>query len=176
MNIRAMLLIGLAFAVAACGADEPETQADSAAETAEAEPATADETTEPADTATVDQPPPPAPETMSVSESDAAAEAPAYDRLYTVQIAAFVDPDTAQSLARAMERRNLSVFITQAEVEGRTFNRVRIGASPNLSEARELGRWITRQFEWPVWVAPVEDMAVVPAGAVESTRSFLRRS
>ncbi|HEX7051699.1 MAG TPA: SPOR domain-containing protein [Longimicrobiales bacterium] len=93
--------------------------------------------------------------------------------LYTVQVAAWPFPDSAQVWQARLRQRGLPVWTVQAQVHGRTFHRLRVGAHPSLSAARELGRRITREYHWPVWVAPVEQRAAVPADAVEATRALL---
>lgn len=110
----------------------------------------------------------------------AAAPAPARTRgrLYTVQVGAFVDAKsvTDAGLVERIRRLSVPVWVSRAEVKGRTFTRVRVGALPSVAEAEEFGRFLTRQFKWPVWIAPVEATDAVPADAVPATRAFLGRS
>lgn len=179
MNARWMLTIGLVVALAACGSDTQPPEGEAAAEEEQAAAAA----TEPAQ----DEMPeaePPAPETMSVrteepEETEEPAEpeppAPRYDRLYTVQIAAYLDEAGANRLADRLRDRGLPIWVTNATVGDQGWTRVRIGASPSLTETRELGAWITRQFDSPVWVAPVDQTTEpVPGDAVEQTRAFLQ--
>ncbi len=94
-------------------------------------------------------------------------------RLYTVQVAAFDTPDEARLWADRLSQRGYPAWTTRAVVNGRTFHRLRIGASPSVSETRGLGERITREFRWPFWIAPVEDAVAVPADAVSRTHSLV---
>ncbi|MFW6078254.1 MAG: SPOR domain-containing protein [Gemmatimonadota bacterium] len=186
---RWWLAVGMVGAVAACGADSDEQQA--------ADPGAADATADtarptPEETAEA-EPPPPAPETMAVrtgadDTAAAAAErtaeeetaepdepaAPRYDRLFTVQIAAYLDSADAERLAGLLRARGLPLWTTRTTVDGTEWTRVRVGALPGLREARELGSWITREYDSPVWVAPVDQATEpVPTDAVERTRELL---
>lgn len=107
-------------------------------------------------------------------DADTAAASERYEQLYTVQVAALVEPDSARALADEMRGRELPVFTSETREGGRVVHRVRVGATPSLAEARILGRWLTREFDWPVWVAALEDPGQVSSAAVEATRRFLR--
>ncbi len=101
-------------------------------------------------------------------------EAVSPERLYTVQVASFLEADSARRWADRLSRAGYPTWITQATVGGRTFHRLRIGASPSLAEARGLGDRIRQQLKWPIWIAPVEDNAAVPADAVTRTNRMMR--
>lgn len=181
MNARAMLTVGVVWGAAACGADAPEAEPGEATIDQQAMDAAAEAARPTPEEEAAAAPLPPAPETMAVRTEEAAPveaapEPTRYDRLYTVQVAAYLDRAEAEELAGLLRGRGLPIWVTQATVGGRSWTRVRIGASPNLGETRDLGSWITRAYDSAVWVAPV-DQAVesVPTGAVEQTRDFLSR-
>ncbi len=97
-------------------------------------------------------------------------------RLYTVQVAAFLSPDSARKWSGRLASQGLPVWTTVHEVRGRMFHRVRVGAVPRVSEARRLGEILRQRYEWPTWVAPVTPTEPIPDGAVQATRDLIRRS
>lgn len=96
------------------------------------------------------------------------------ERLYTVQVAAFTDPTSASEWTGRLRRQGLPVWTAMAELGGRTFYRVRVGAVPELEEARRLGTLLSRRYEWPVWVAPLTPSDRIPENAVRDTRRVLQ--
>src|SRR5690625_2491270 len=72
------------------------------------------------------------------------------ERLYTVQIAAYLSPDSARSLAGRLEARGLPVWTMEVRVGDETYHRIRVGAHPRLGEARKLGQELSRQFRQDV--------------------------
>lgn len=94
-------------------------------------------------------------------------------RLYTVQVAAFIDAGSAREWEGRLRRQGLPVWTSVAEVGGRTFHRLRVGAAPSVSEAQRLGALLTERYEWPVWVAPLTPAERVPQDAVDQTRRVL---
>lgn len=153
------------FALAACGAGDrpPETKAPVATSPVQAAP------TQPA-------PAPTAP--VAVEEPVAAPPSTVQptERLYTVQIAAYVTADSAQALAAKLSQRGLPVWTMEVRVGQRTYHRIRVGAHPRLADMRRLGREIATQYRQEVWVAPIDMAAQIPAGAVEATRALLQAS
>lgn len=95
------------------------------------------------------------------------------ERLYTVQIAAFTEPSSAEELEQRLRSEGLPVWTSVTEHGGRTYYRLRVGVVPTVSDARRLGSMITQRYEWPVWVAPLTPADRLPAGAVEATRRLL---
>lgn len=103
-----------------------------------------------------------------------AADAPAGDeRLYTVQVAAFTDPSTAEDLEERLRDDGMPVWTSVAEQGGRTFYRLRVGVVPTVSDARRLGSIVTERYHWPVWVTPLTPADRLPANAIEGTRRVL---
>ena len=94
-------------------------------------------------------------------------------RLYTVQVAAFTSPDSAQKWTRRLGSLDLPVWMSMTELGGATYYRVRVGAVASVTDARRLGAVISRRFEWPVWVAPVTPSDRMPDDAVADTRRLL---
>lgn len=108
------------------------------------------------------------------SRRDEAADAPSDDeRLYTVQIAAFTDPASAEELEEQLRSEGMPVWTSVTEQGGRTFYRLRVGVVPTVSDARRLGSILTERYDWPVWVAPLTPADRLPANAIESTRRVL---
>lgn len=94
-------------------------------------------------------------------------------RLYTIQVGAFLTEASARSVAEQLERAGMPTWTVSVTVRGRTFHRVRVGASPSYTEARALGERIRREHRRPVWVAPVEDPAALPQNAVARTHALV---
>lgn len=95
-------------------------------------------------------------------------------RLYTVQVGAFLEQETAQVWQERLASQGLPVWISIAELGGQTFYRLRVGAVPTVAEARRLGTRLTGRYDWPVWVAPLTPADRMPQGAVEETRRILQ--
>lgn len=112
----------------------------------------------------------------SASASSAAAAADDAPSLYTVQIASYEAERAGQAwqLAEQMYRERLPAWVSRAEVEGRTYHRVRVGALPSRAEAGRLARELRATAGAGVWVTPVEQHQAVPSNAVVATRAFLR--
>lgn len=97
------------------------------------------------------------------------------ERLYTVQIAAYLSADSAQNLADRLTTRGLPVWTMEVRHGNQTYHRIRVGAHPGLREMRTLGQQISAQYKQNVWVAPVDMSAQIPATAVAETRALLAR-
>lgn len=95
------------------------------------------------------------------------------ERLYTVQVAAFTEPSSADELEDRLRTAGLPVWTSVTEHGGRTFYRLRVGVVPTIADARRLGSIITQRYQWPVWVAPLTPVDRLPANAVEETRRLL---
>lgn len=163
MRLRFALVFGLALALAACGEDEPPPPQQTAAQ----RPAPP-----PADTQQQMAQPEPEPEPEPMPEP----ATPVRGRLYTVQVAAFLSPDSARKWSGRLASQGLPVWTTIHEVQGRMFHRVRVGAVPTVGEARQLGEILKQRYEWPTWVAPVTPAEPVPDGAVEATQDLIRNA
>jgi cell division septation protein DedD len=94
-------------------------------------------------------------------------------KLYTVQIAAFVNADSARTWAGRLSSQGLPVWTTAFQLHGRTFHRVRIGAVLSVAEARKLGEMLEKRYSWSFWIAPITEADSVPDGAVQATRRIL---
>lgn len=153
-------ILTLTLVLAACGAGEQPSQSDAAASESAAPPRP-------------QAAPQPSPAPATEPEAPAAASVPTVRRLYTVQVAAFLSADSARLWSERLSERGLPVWVTEAQVGGRSYHRLRVGAHPDLAEVRKLARRIGREYKWPVWVAPVENTTMVPADAVAETRALL---
>lgn len=157
--LTAFLLTAL---LAACGGDEPEPAQQQAPEQQQPE--------QPATPAQQPQPAPQQPE----PEPEPPAQ-PAMDQdLYTVQVAAFTDPETAREWAARLRAQQVPVWTSVAQVGGRTFHRLRIGALPSLDETYRLGEMVRERYDWPYWVAPLTAADRLPVNTVQNTRQMLR--
>lgn len=106
------------------------------------------------------------------AESGSGAAA-AGERLYTIQVAAFLEPATAEEWAGRLRSQGLPVWTSITEYQGRTFHRLRVGVVGAFSDARRLGAMVAERYEWPVWVAPVTPADPVPDDAVAATQRVL---
>jgi cell division protein FtsN len=93
--------------------------------------------------------------------------------LYTVQMGAFLNPDSAVVQRDRLANLGLPAWTVNQEVEGRQFRRVRIGAASTGSEARSLGEILTERYGWSIWVVLVTSTESVPDGALEATRDLI---
>lgn len=106
-------------------------------------------------------------------EDQASAVAAEGERLYTVQVAAFLESRLAIDWTERLRSGGMPAWTSVAEVGGRTFHRVRVGAVPTVEEARRLGSRIMGRYEWPVWVTSLTPADRPPEGAVQETRRLL---
>ena len=180
MRIPITLALALTLAVAACGDDEPDTPP--AARPTPQRPVVdttiGDTVATPDDSAAAPGDTAATPGTDSArsprpAAPDAGAAAEGGPRLYTVQVGAFVESETARSWERRLADQGLPAWVSIAELRGATYYRLRVGAVGTVAEARRLGRMITDRFEWPVWVAPLSPADRPPEGAVERSRRLL---
>ena len=161
--MRLLTALTLTALLAGCGGDEPEPaptqQPDESAQPPAAVPAA----------------PRPEPDTAAEPESGPEPGTRVGDqRLYTVQVAAFVNAVTAREWTERLQDQRIPVWTSTARVDGRMFHRLRLGALPELSEARRLADMIRARHHWPVWVAPLDPSDRLPLNAVQRTREALR--
>jgi cell division septation protein DedD len=153
MHWRLIPIFGLALAVAACGSDDEPIQEQQPQEQ-------------------VQPPPPPVAQATPAPEPEPEPE-PISGPLYTIQMGAFLNPDSAVVQRDRLANLGLPAWTADQEVEGRQFSRVRIGAASTGSEARRLGEILTERYGWSFWVALVTSTGSVPDGAVEATRDLI---
>ena len=151
MHWRLIPIFGLALAVAACGGDDEPIQEQQPQEQVQPPPSPAAQAT-----------PAPEPEPEPISGP-----------LYTVQMGAFLNPDSAVVQRDRLANLGLPAWTADQEVEGRQFRRVRIGAASTGSEAGRLGEILRERYGWSIWVALVTSTGSVPDGAVEATRDLI---
>ena len=114
--------------------------------------------------------PPPSPVAQATPEPE---PEPISGPLYTLQMGAFLNPDSAVVQRDRLANLGLPAWTVNQEVEGRQFRRVRIGAASTGSEARSLGEILTERYGWSIWVALVTSTESVPDGALEATRDLI---
>ena len=166
-----LIVLALALAAAACGGDEAEQEPPRTMPPIAESDLTPPDTAA-ADTAVIDTVAGPADrvEGDGTESPSAAARGP---RLYTVQVAAFLDRQSAQEWTRRLRSEGFPVWNYLAEVAGEPYYRVRVGALPTVAEAMQLGALITDRYEWPVWVAPLTPTDPAPENAVADSRRIL---
>ena len=159
MHWRFILIFGLALAVVACGDDDEQIQEQQPQEQ-------------------VQRPPPPAaqataePEPEPVPEPEVEPE-PMSDPLYTVQVGAFLNADSAVVQRERLASEGLPTWTEDQTVGGRMFHRVRVGAVRTGAEGRRLSEILTQRYALPIWVALVVTVERIPAGALEATQDVL---
>lgn len=114
-----------------------------------------------------------APPTDSADEAETATSASRSRILFTVQVGAFVRDGNARDLRRRLAEAGLPVWDPAAEVEGRGFERIRVGATATVGEARRLVDLLADRVAADPWIAPVAPEDELPAGLVDSTRRLL---
>ena len=149
MRCRFILISGLAVALVTCGGDDEPVE-------------------EPQPQEQVQRAPPPTTQPEPEPEPE-----PLSGRFFTVQVGAFLNPDSAHGLRDRLADQGLPVWATDQEVEGRLFHRVRVGAVSTGTEARRLGEILAESYGVPIWLALVISLESVPAGAVEATREVI---
>jgi len=149
MHWRLIPIFGLVLTVVACGGDDEPIQEQQPQEQVQ---------------------PPPSPVAQATPEPE---PEPISGPLYTVQMGAFLNPDSAVVQRDRLANLGLPAWTVDQEVEGRQFRRVRIGAASTGSEARSLGEILTERYGWSIWVALVTSTESVPDGALEATRDLI---
>lgn len=161
---RITLVLTITLALSACDTGEqPQTSGDDASV---------------APSATGEQPaanqPDPSPTAAERGPAEPASTAALPDGpLYTVQIASYEESGEASQLQSFLTQQGMPVWTTIAEVNGRTYHRVRIGALQDLDAMRRLGRDLASRYNADVWIAPVEARDAVPADAIDATRALV---
>ena len=149
MHWRLIPILGLILTVVACGGDDEPIQEQQPQEQVQ---------------------PPPSPVAQATPEPE---PEPISGPLYTVQMGAFLNPDSAVVQRDRLANLGLPAWTVNQEVEGRQFRRVRIGAASTGSEARSLGEILTERYGWSIWVALVTSTESVPDGALEATQDLI---
>lgn len=161
MNVRSLVTSTLALAVLSACAGEPEEaelQAPPAADPppAEREPATP-----------VGETPPPAAAAERGGMVDAASLGA---RVYTVQVGAFAREANATRLEARLQDGGFPVWRSTTDLDGRTLERVRVGATTTPAASRGLAALLEERLGLPYWVAPVSPETRLPADILEETQ------
>lgn len=157
-------LIVVAALILACGGDEPQVESPATSSAALAEPPRTVQQEMLVEPVTLAPEEVPVPTTPTVRASGT---------LYTVQVASFQDAAMARAWRERLEKAGYPVWSMQAVVDGKIYHRLRVGAHPRLSETRSLGERIRRELKWPVWIAPVESGATIPAEVLDQTAQMV---
>jgi cell division septation protein DedD len=95
------------------------------------------------------------------------------EQLFTVQIGAFREHETARRWAQRLEGQGFPVWTSVLEQRGETLYRVRVGALQTVEEANRLAAMLTRRYGGGVWVARMAPTDRAPEDALEQTRRVL---
>jgi cell division septation protein DedD len=90
---------------------------------------------------------------VSASAQDAlAALAPPPGRGYTVQVAAYANPSEALALIRNLRGKGIDAFHQSADVQGKTWHRVRVGMHGSKSAAEDSAKALQSRVPFPPYV------------------------
>ena len=149
--------------VAACGGGDEELQ-DTARPTPPAAQQGASTTPAPAPA----RPAAPAPDPNAL----AAAELSAATGLRTVQVASFLNAETAQKQAAWLTRAGVPAWTTTAMVGDQQFTRVRIGVATTGADARAIAERVRGEYQWPAWITMVEDRSGLTGNTLVTSRNW----
>jgi cell division septation protein DedD len=71
---------------------------------------------------------------------------------YTIQVAAGSKVENANYLRKKFANRGYEAFISQADVNGQLFYRVRIGSFESVGEARQVARELEDKYSVDYWI------------------------
>jgi cell division septation protein DedD len=165
MRIRALTFLA-AMALAGCG-DDSQAAPNAAADGPPDGPLAANSTEVDAVTSG------PVPEMTPDSTALAAGEGDG--RLYTVQVAAFLDKASAREWEARLTGQGVPAWVATARIHGRTFHRLRVGVAPTLDAASRVGALLRRRYGWPVWVVPLTAADRLPPDVIRATRPLIQR-
>lgn len=94
-------------------------------------------------------------------------------RYLTVQIGAYRTMADAQRAIELVRNAGIPTWISQAQVRGKTYYRVRMGAFQHYTDAVQLTRRIRANYGIEPWIARIETTDPVPDNVVETTRASL---
>ena len=156
-SISIFLILLAAFLITGCSKDEQVAELEKQIQESESEDLLQDTTTDAAET---EQPTVPETKTYTKTPETAPREekAPTYmpkhtgSGQYTIQIAAGSNPEWVKIMADKYIRRGYEAFITETDVDGETFYRLRIGSFDGLSEAKAVGMELKDKYSADFWV------------------------
>jgi hypothetical protein len=96
------------------------------------------------------------------------------DRIYTVRVASFEDPDgrISERVASRLREAGVPVWVTRRQRRGHGVSRLQVGAVTSQADARVLQRVLRGELAWPTYVARL-DAHQVTVRAVRATRRLL---
>jgi cell division septation protein DedD len=126
------------------------------------------------------QPEPAAPPAPAPDPEPAAAPAPAplptlggQGLMYTVQVGAFSDGNTARAWARRLEARGLPTRLDEVTAGGQRLIRLRVGAVDSREDAQLLASRLRRDFGYDTWIDGVTAGEAIAPDAIVLTLRYL---
>lgn len=155
LSISILLLLFAAFLMSGCSKDEKVAELEKQIQESESEDLLEDTTTEmevttqPAATETYTKTPEVAPK-----EEKASSYMPKHTGggQYTVQVASGSNPEWVKLMTDTYIRRGYEAFITETNVDGETYYRLRIGSYEGFSEAKAVGMELQDKYSVNFWI------------------------
>jgi cell division septation protein DedD len=94
----------------------------------------------------------------------------------TVQVSSYLTSPPANWWVGELKRQGVPAYLTQAQVNGQVWYRIRVGATTSGAEAREIAAKIHAKYKWPTWIVMVEDKSDLSPDALDATRTYLASS
>ncbi|MEW5923533.1 MAG: SPOR domain-containing protein [Candidatus Zixiibacteriota bacterium] len=156
-SISIFLLLFAAFLMTGCSKDEQVAELEKQIQESESEDLLQDTTTE---VEVTEQPAVQETKTYTKTPETAPREekAPSYmpkhtgTGQYTVQVASGSNPEWIKIMADTYIRRGYEAFITETNVDGETFYRLRIGSYDEFSEAKAVGLELQDKYSANFWI------------------------
>jgi cell division septation protein DedD len=93
--------------------------------------------------------------------------------MYTVQVGAFADGNTARAWARRLEARGLPVRFDEVTARGQRLIRLRVGAVDSREDAQLLASRLRRDFGYDTWIDGVAAGETIAPDAIVLTLRYL---
>jgi cell division septation protein DedD len=93
--------------------------------------------------------------------------------MYTVQVGAFADGNTARAWARRLEARGLPTRLDEVTARGQRLIRLRVGAVDSRDDAQLLASRLRRDFGYDTWIDGVTAGETIAPDAIVLTLRYL---
>jgi cell division septation protein DedD len=93
--------------------------------------------------------------------------------MYTVQVGAFADGNTARAWARRLEARGLPTRFDEVMARGQRLIRLRVGAVDSREDAQLLASRLRRDFGYDTWIDGVTAGETMAPDAIVRTLRYL---